>query len=230
MSTATHDRGVTTPGSWRTIDIVATCLIGVVFGVAYWGWSSAYTAFELSGVLGPWKGLFGGPWLIAGVVGGLVVRRPGAALTAEFLAAMVSGVLGTQWGATVLLSGLLQGLGVEFALGLFLFRNFTVYVAMLGGALAATFETLYEWDAYYAALSTTWKLQYMGFFALSGAVVAGLGGWLLTEALARTGAIDALPAGRAHAVAAAKAPATGSAAAAETDGARSPGRDSSHQP
>jgi len=31
---------------------------------------------------------------------------------------------------------------------------------------------------------------------LSGAIVAGLGGWALTRALAVTGAIDALPAGR----------------------------------
>jgi energy-coupling factor transport system substrate-specific component len=108
----------------------------------------------------------------------------------------VSGILGTQWGATVLLSGLLQGLGVEFALGLFLFRNFSVYVAALGGVLAAAFETLYEWDAYWVGLSTSWKLQYLGWFALSGAVVAGVGGWALTQALARSGAIDALPAGR----------------------------------
>ncbi|MGH3508337.1 MAG: ECF transporter S component, partial [Nocardioidaceae bacterium] len=187
MATASSDRDTVTSGGWRTIDLVTTCLIGVVFGVAYWGWSSAYTALDLGGILGPAKGLFGGPWLIAGVVGGLVVRRPGAALTAEFLAAAVSGILGTQWGATVLLSGLLQGLGVEFALALFLFRNFSVYVAALGGALAAAFETLYEWDAYWVALETSWKVKYLGFFALSGAVVAGVGGWLLTQALARTG-------------------------------------------
>jgi energy-coupling factor transport system substrate-specific component len=31
---------------------------------------------------------------------------------------------------------------------------------------------------------------------LSGAVVAGVGGWALTRALAATGAIDALPAGQ----------------------------------
>lgn len=196
MATATSNRNTATAGPWRTIDLVTTCLIGVVFGVAYWGWSSAYTAMDITSILGPVKGLFGGPWLMAGVVGGLVIRRPGAALTAEFLAAAVSGILGTQWGATVLLSGLLQGLGVEFALGLFLFRNFSVYVAALGGVLAAAFETLYEWDAYWVGLSTSWKLQYLGWFALSGAVVAGVGGWALTQALARSGAIDALPAGR----------------------------------
>jgi energy-coupling factor transport system substrate-specific component len=183
--------------AWRTIDLLAAAMIGVVLGVAYWGWSSGYTALEapVSSLIGPAKGLLGGPWLIAGVVGGFVVRRPGAALLAEFLAASVSGILGTQWGATVLLSGLLQGLGVEFALALFGFRVFSVYVAALGGALAAVFETLYEWDAYWAQLTTEWKLGYLGFFTLSGAVVAGVGGWLLTRALAATGAIDALPAG-----------------------------------
>ncbi len=185
-------------GAWRTIDLLTTAVIGVVFGVAYWGWSSGYTALSdpISSVIGPAKGLLGGPWLIAGVVGGLVVRRPGAALMAEFLAAAVSGILGTQWGATVLLSGLLQGLGVEFALALFVYKVFNVYVAALGGALAAAFETLYEWDAYWVGLPTDWKFQYLGFFMLSGALVAGVGGWLLTKALAASGAIDALPAGR----------------------------------
>ena len=76
-------------------------------------------------------------------------------MIAEFLAAAVSGLIGTQWGATVLLSGLLQGLGVEFALGLFVFKVFNVYVAALGGALAAAFETLYEWDAYWGGSSKT---------------------------------------------------------------------------
>ncbi len=193
--TATPER---VTGAWRTIDLLTAATIGVVFGVAYWGWSSGYTALEapVSSLIGPAKGLLGGPWLIAGVVGGLVVRRPGAALIAEFLAAAVSGILGTQWGATVLLSGLLQGLGVELALGFFMFRLFNVYVAALGGALAAAFETLYEWDYYWGGLSTSWKLSYLGFFVVSGALVAGVGGWLLTKALAASGAIDALPAAR----------------------------------
>jgi energy-coupling factor transport system permease protein len=186
------------PNAWRTIDLLTAAVIGVVFGVAYWGWSSGYTALEtpIASLTGSARGLLNGPWLIAGVVGGLVVRRPGAALIAEFLAAAVSALIGTQWGATVLLSGLLQGLGVEFALALFVFKVFNVYVAALGGALAAAFETLYEWDAYWGDLPTDWKLSYLGFFMVSGALVAGVGGWLITRALAISGAIDALPAGR----------------------------------
>ncbi|MEJ7689918.1 MAG: ECF transporter S component [Nocardioidaceae bacterium] len=198
MTTHTTTHPSTSPtASWRTIDLMATAVIGVVFGVAYWGWSSGYTAIDAAApALGAAKGLLGGPWLIAGVVAGLVVRRPGAAVTAETLAAAVSGILGTQWGAAVLLSGLLQGLGVELALAFFLFRSYRVWVAALGGVLAASFEMLYEWDGFWMTMSTSWKLTYFGCFALSGAVVAGVGGWLLTRALAASGAIDALPAGR----------------------------------
>ncbi|MBA2699089.1 MAG: ECF transporter S component [Nocardioidaceae bacterium] len=197
MTTDTTTRPASATPSWRTIDLMTTAVIGVVFGVAYWGWSSGYTAIETAApVIGAAKGLLGGPWLIAGVVGGLVVRRPGAALVAETLAAAVSGMIGTQWGATVLLSGVLQGLGVELALAFFLFRSYRVWVAMLGGVLAAAFEMLYEWDAYWSGMTTGWKLTYLGCFALSGAVVAGVGGWALTRALAASGAIDALPAGR----------------------------------
>ncbi len=183
--------------SWRTIDLMTATVIGVAFGVAYWGWSSAYTALDAAApALGPAKGLLGGPWLIAGVVAGLVVRRPGAAVLAETLAAAVSGIMGTQWGSSVLLSGLLQGLGVELALAFFLYRSFRVWVAALGGALAAAFETLYEWDIYWQAMSTTWKLGYLGCFVVSGVLVAGVGGWAIARALAASGAIDALPAGR----------------------------------
>ncbi len=183
---------------WRSIDLVSTAVIGVVFGVAYWGWSSAYTAFytPVAGFIGPSVGLLGGPWLLAGVVGGLVVRRPGAALFAELLAAAVEALLGNEWGWATLISGTLQGLGVEVALAIFLFRRFGWPVAMLGGALAATFEFFYEWHAYWQGTTLDFKLGYWGFFVLSGAIVAGLGGWALTRALAMTGAIDALPAGR----------------------------------
>jgi energy-coupling factor transport system permease protein len=202
--TATHD----TPNvrksrwfavrPWRTIDLVTTALIGVTFGVAYWGWSTAYTPLStpFANVFGSAIGVLGGPWLIAGVVGGLVVRRPGAALFAELLAAAVEALIGNEWGWTTLISGSLQGLGVEIALALFLYRRFTWPVAALGGALAAFLEFLYEWNQYWAGTTTSFKVGYVLLFMLSGAVVAGVGGWALTRALTATGAIDALAAGQ----------------------------------
>ena len=198
MATSTSARPGLASGPWRTIDLMTAAVIGVAFGIVYWGWSAAYSALytPLSNVLGPAVGLLGGPWLIAGVVGGLVVRRPGAALFAELLAAAVEALVGNEWGWSTLISGGLQGLGVELALALFAFRRFGWPVAALGGVLAALLEFGYEWHAYWQGTPLGFKLGYLGFFALSGAVVAGLGGWLLTRKLAATGAIDALPAGR----------------------------------
>jgi energy-coupling factor transport system permease protein len=190
--------------TWRTVDLMTAAVIGVTFGVAYWGYDAAYTPLStaLSGLSGPALGLLGGPWLIAGVVSALVIRRPGAALLAELLASTVEAVLGNAWGWTTLLSGSLQGVGVELAIAVFVYRRFGWPVAALGGALAAVFEFGYERQAYYSAWSSATQLEYLALFALSGAVVAGVGGWLLTRALAATGAIDALPAGREAAAAA----------------------------
>ncbi len=195
-SASAHVR--TGKGTWRTIDIITAAMIGVVFGVAYWGWSSAYNTLvtPLNSLLGPSQGLLGGPWLLAGVVAGLVVRRPGAALFAEVLAAVVEATLVTEWGWATVISGALQGLGVELVLAVFLYRRYGLPVAALAGAAAAFAEWCYEWNAYWVGYSVGWKVSYLFFFALSGAVVAGVGGWFLTRAVAATGAIDALPAGR----------------------------------
>lgn len=187
-------------GGWRTIEILATVLIGVAFGVAYWGWNQAYAGISVAKPFaGPLIGVLAAPWLIAGVVGAFLVRRPGAAIIAETIAASVEMLIGNEWGATTLVSGMLQGLGVELAFALLTYRVFHVVVGMVGAALAAGAETAYEWDIYWAGMTTAWKLQYLGWFALSGAVVAGVGGWAISRAIAATGAVDGLASGREHA-------------------------------
>ena len=194
LSTSIRGRGLT---NWRTIDLVTTAMLGVAFGVAYWGWSLAYegisTAFN---AYLPATGLLAGPWLIAGVVGGLVVRKPGAALAAEFVAANVEYLIGNEWGASTMVSGLIQGLGVEIVLAVLLYRRFGVVVAMLGAIVAASAESVYEWSAYFDHWDRAEQLVYLGCFAASGAVVAGVGGWMLVRSLAATGALDAFPPGR----------------------------------
>ena len=194
-----YERASGSLNRWRTVDLVTAALLGVAFGVAYWGWAAAYNLLNpLFAAVPPLGGLLGGPWLIAGVVGGLVVRRPGAALLAELMAANVEFLLGNQWGVSTLVAGTLQGLGVEIVLALFVFRRFGPMVAALGAVLAATLETAYEYVTYdYATVfGPGGTLVYLASFALSGAVVAGVGGWLLVRGLARTGALAAFPPGR----------------------------------
>ena len=184
---------------YRTIDLVTITTLAVAFGVIFWGWGKLYEPLSGLAIFSypPSSGLLAGPWLIAGVIGGLIVRKPGAAFATEFLAAVVSTIIvgGNQWGFSTFASGFWQGLGAEVIFLLIFDRRFGVAVAAAAGALAATFESVYEWNAYWSDWDMGYKLAYLGFFAVSGAVIAGVGGWALTKALAKAGVLDAFPAG-----------------------------------
>jgi energy-coupling factor transport system permease protein len=187
------------PWAWRGIDLITAAMMAVAFGVLFWGFDTlVYPAVSAATAAFPPLGALSlGVWLIPAVVGGLVVRRPGAALFTELVAANVELFLGNTWGVAVLLSGLLQGMGVELVLAAGGWRRFGRSTAVLGGIVAAVLEVVaYEWWAYTPDYSPAWKAAYLGCGLLSGAVVAGLGGWALVRFLARAGALDAFPAGQ----------------------------------
>jgi len=184
---------------WRGVDLVTAAMLAVAFGVMFWGFDTFIYPILITVSAGfpPAGELMLGVWLVPAVVGALIIRRPGAALFTELVAANIELFLGNKWGAAVLLSGLLQGLGVELALALFRHRRFGVVVAVLGGVFAATFEIVfYEWYSYVAEYSTAWKAIYLGSGVASGAVIAGFGGWALVRALAGTGSLNAFPPGQ----------------------------------
>ena len=117
------------PAAWRAVDLVTIAILGVALGVAFWGWDLLlYPAGSaaLNTVFPPLASLTLGVWVLPAVVGGLVVRRPGAALLCEIVAATVEALLGNQWGLNVMISGTLQALGVEIILAVFLWRGFRV--------------------------------------------------------------------------------------------------------
>lgn len=185
---------------YRTLDLVTITMLGVAFGVVFWGWGKFYDVVDIGAAVGfkPAAALLAGMWLIAGVVGGLIVRKPGAAFATEMIAAMVSMIVlgGTAWGSTVLLSGLVQGLGAELVFAAFLYRRFDVLTGVLAGALSAVLAAFYEWKYYFVDWDLTWRLFHLGFFTVSGVLIAGLGGWFLVRSLAQAGALDSFPAGR----------------------------------
>lgn len=189
------------PFAWRAVDLVTLAVLGVALGVAFWGFDTfLYNPLKIAlAGFPPAQELMLGIWLLPAVAGALLVRRPGAALLCEMVAANVEMLLGNQWGQAVLISGLLQALGVEVAVALWRWRRHDLAIAALGGTLAAVFEiTLYEWWAYVPAFSWTWKLVYLGAGIVSGIVIAGIGGHLLIRALARTGVIGHFPPGEEH--------------------------------
>lgn len=180
--------------TWRVVDIVVVSVLGVAVGVIFWLWSAGYGFISaFTAAFPPIGGLYGGGWLIAGVLGGLVIRKPGAALYCELIAAIVEGLLGTHFGFTVLLSGLVQGLGAELGFAIFRYRKFNLLVALVAGGLAGLAMGINDSVLWNIVWAFEWKAVYVVLAIISGAVIAGLLSWLAVRGLARTGALSNLP-------------------------------------
>ena len=137
--------------SWRTVDIVVTAAIAVAFGVVFWAWNALWAAATPAfAAVPPLQNVLYGTWLAAGVVAGLVVQKPGAALFAELVAASVSLILGSQWGLDAALSGLFQGAGAELAFALFRYRRWDLFAAVLAAILSAVGAWVHDTPLYYA--------------------------------------------------------------------------------
>ncbi|WP_246817290.1 ECF transporter S component [Corynebacterium sp. HMSC072D12] len=185
--------------NWRVVDIVVASVLGVACGIVFLAWNTVgYAWFQAMDALTPGLGgIATGIWLLGGVVGGLIIRKPGAALYVELLAAIVSAVLGSQWGISTLYSGIAQGIGVEIVLAIFLYRRFSLGIAMLSGMAAG-------WGAFVLELFTSGNLGktlqfniiYLVTLSVSGAILAGAVGYIVVNALAKTGALDRFAVGR----------------------------------
>lgn len=184
---------------WRVIDIVTAAVLGVATGLIFIVWNSVgYLWFTAMDAFTPGVGgIAVGIWLLGGVLGGLIIRKPGAALFVEVLAASVSMLLGSQWSIETVYSGIAQGLGAELIFALFFYKRFGLGVAMLAGAGAAVAAWVLElFLSANIEMGPAFLTIYLVSIVLSGAVLAGVVGWLLTRALAATGALNRFAAGR----------------------------------
>ncbi|MDI2097759.1 ECF transporter S component [Ruicaihuangia caeni] len=183
---------------WRVVDIVVASVIGVACGVLFVVWNVADNVIgdPLKALLPGLQGLSHGMWLIAGVLTAIIIRKPGAALYGELLAAVVSAVVGNQWGWLTLVSGLTQGLGAELVFAIFAYANFRLIPALLAGAASGLTMAITDLVLWYAGAGATFSTVYTIASIVGGVLLAGLLAWLLAKALARTGVLDRFAAGR----------------------------------
>ena len=187
--------------SWRVVDMVTAAVLGVAVGLIFLVWNQVgYAGFTALDTLTPGVGgLAAGIWFMGGPLGGLIIRKPGAALFVEMLAATVSAMLGSQWGPETLLSGFAQGIGAEIVFAIFAYKVWTLPVGILSGAAAGlgayTLE-LFVGSTPNITMGPAFLIIYLICTVLSGAALAGALSWFLTRGLASTGALDRFAAGR----------------------------------
>ena len=115
--------------TWRVVDIVVAAIIAVASGVIFWGWDIVCAApLAIFGAVTPgFEGLLNAFWLFAGPLAAIIVRKPGAALFAETLAAALELTMGNQWGVGgSLIVGIMQGIGAEIGFAIFAYKKWNM--------------------------------------------------------------------------------------------------------
>jgi energy-coupling factor transport system substrate-specific component len=185
------DGGVAeSPLAWKTRDVVVAAALAVPLGVLWsLGWGYVWSAGRA--ILPELGFVLDGFYVVAGVLVGYIVRRPGAALLGEMIASLIEIPL-TPFGAIVLWLGLLQGIGVEAVFAATRYRKWNLPVLMLAGAVGALLPYFgYTYITTSAAsLGIDVQILRIVLKVIGGAIFAGLAGKLIADALAKTGVLN----------------------------------------
>ena len=179
---------------WRTIDIVVAAVVAVAFGVVFQVWNGLWEAASF--IAPPARGAIYGVWMVPAVLVPLIIRRPGAAVFGEAVAAAASMLFGAQWGLLTVVYGLVQGAAAELVFAFGLYRAWSLPVAVGAGAAAGIAGALLDLAVFYADWGVDWQILYVVLVAASAGVIAGAGSWLLLRALVRTGVLGDFEVGR----------------------------------
>ena len=179
---------------WRTRDIVVAAVLGVAFGVVFWAWGFAWAGLApLNGAVPVLQDLFYAVWLVPAVLAPLIIRKPGAALFAEMVAAGLSALLGSQWGVDTLLSGFVQGAAAELVFAFTLYRVWSLPVLGLAAVASAAAAWIHDWVLYYPEVAIEIQVARGIAMAISAVVIVALGSQALVRSLRRAGVLEGFP-------------------------------------
>jgi len=178
--------------NWTLREILIVAVLGAVFGVLYLAWVQVWLVAQA--LFGPvTMDVVMGFWFIVSIIAAAIIRKPGAALVSELLAAGMEILLGSPAGLLLLLGALVQGAGAEAVFAATRWRNYRLPVLIAAGIGAAIFSFVYTWIRFdYAALAPGLLVTMFILRCLSGALLGGVLGHIIVEALCRTGVLSGL--------------------------------------
>jgi energy-coupling factor transport system substrate-specific component len=182
-------RSLAAMSTWTTRDLMITAVLGVALGAIFMAYGLIYLAlFPLLGQVGIM--LLLGFYYLTGTLVPYIVRRPGVAILASFLAAFAEVLLGTPFGIGALWAGLAQGLGAEAVFAARRYRDYSLSTLIAAGIVSGIFAYGYEYLVLsYGALTPAVQLGLLLVRIPSAAILGGWLGKVLGDALLRTGVV-----------------------------------------
>lgn len=185
---------------WKLKDVILMAVLGTIFAAIYlaifYGGLVLQTALTPVGLAPFGFEIIYGVWFMAATIAAYIIRKPGAALITEVLAAVIELMMGNAGGATLLLTGVIQGAGCELGFAAFRYKRFDLLSMGVSGILGALFIFIYElyYLQYYLLSPALLVVQLLVRFA-SAFIFSGLIGKLACDGLARTGVLKNYPIG-----------------------------------
>ncbi|MCK9191082.1 MAG: ECF transporter S component [Sphaerochaetaceae bacterium] len=187
--------------NWKLKDVLMMGIISVLFGVIYLG--CTYAGGILSGVLTP-MGLsalgyepFYGIYFMAGAFGVYVMRKPGAGIISEMLAAIIECLLGNYFGPIIILSGLVQGIGIELLIALFRYKKFSYPTMIAASVICSVLTLLYNLVVSgYNQIAVPVLLLMLAVRIISAIIFSGVLTKLVCDRLAKAGVLRGYAVGK----------------------------------
>jgi len=181
---------------WNLREIVIMSALSVVFAIVYLLFFQVGNVFV--GLMGPigYEPIFG-IWFIVSIITAYIIRKPGAAFLSETIAAFVEVLVGNVTGPRLILTGMIQGLGAEVVFAATGWKKYSLWVLMAAGMGSSVFS--FAWAYFtsgFAALSPQYVLLMFGIRLLSGAILAGWLGKVISDSLGKTGVLNGMALGK----------------------------------
>lgn len=179
---------------WELKDVIMMAILGVIFAAVY------MAVFNLGTVISTGLAPFGlsnfafeiiyGIWFMAGTLAAYIIRKPGVGLVAELLASVIELLMGNSGGMAVVITGLIQGAGIELGFAAFGYKRWNLVSMTLSGIFAAVFIFCYElYYLNYVTLELHLILAQLAVRFVSAFVFAAVVCKLAGDGLARTGVV-----------------------------------------
>jgi energy-coupling factor transport system substrate-specific component len=169
------------------LTMAAVAVVGAVFSSFVFPalMSVATPVFVFLGPIG-WMGIMG-VYLIWPVVIGLLICKPGAVVLFGVIMGFVEMLFGNPFGAMAIVYASVESLGVEIGMAIFRWKNKLISVIIGAGLGSLMIGEVY---IFLFNLQSTYTIIVGGITAfISGAIFGGLGGWLIAQALYKTGVV-----------------------------------------
>ncbi len=175
--------------TWKLREIVVVSVLGVVFAVIY----LLFFLFGnvLFGLMGPmgFEIIFG-IWFIVSIIAAYIIRKPGAAFFSETIAATVQVMIGNFTGPILIVVGMVQGIGAEAVFAATKYKKYTLAVLMCAGMGSAVTSFIFGYFMFgYSAYTMGLVVAMFIVRLISGALLAGVLGKWVGDALYKTGVL-----------------------------------------